>query len=666
MRKVFLACLAILLSGKAFSGAPIEGALTEKIQKLNELAQELSLKDYGFSLNQGIKEINYTQKLTFNNCILKLETFNGTALTQKEFYDLSKKRAQKKIIPFKRNYVIHFGLSTILSGKSTLNFSSREELEKSLELFEEYADLCHNQDVKKYYEPIRNTISQEQNIKPSEFVGSIPKGESMEQGSVFSEDAGNQMALLRGPYSFRERYKALKNAKKSIYLSQLFFRGDPVGLLFANQLVQKRMEGLDVKVMVTGMFNLVSNGDFKVDMENSITAMRNLMAAGVRVHGVNCVGVLANSVRGIDIFKIITPSHIKNWLIDSEDFQSDSAISISGGMNVSARYFRLGNRLQWIDQDIATKGPILSEMRERFIADFSERELYYRTVDSDKKCLNTFDPITQRKEYLQFKEAHTKPYKQPTKEEEIKEWDHIKAESANYLQGLDADGDHLLSPIRWEKVKGARYVMGRPTVGEKYLLKAHVDLVNSAKKEIIIANVFSLFVDDMKLALRRAAARGVKIRFLTNDPMLYKDLPMVNIMGRYYFRDLVYGNHKGLDESLDPTLKFDPSQVEICEWKANQALDLPVSADTVMHNKYMIVDRKVGLVGSFNMDYASLKNPEQILIFENEELSNELLGYFNEDHRFAKKLTLEEINSFEKPKGTRFLLFLSKLLKNSL
>jgi hypothetical protein len=85
------------------------------------------------------------------------------------------------------------------------------------------------------------------------------------------------------------------------------------------------MEGLDVRVMVTGLFNIISNGDFKVDMKNSVTAMRNLMAAGVRVHGVNCVGVLANSIRGIDIFKILTPSHIKNWLIDSEDFQSDSA-----------------------------------------------------------------------------------------------------------------------------------------------------------------------------------------------------------------------------------------------------------------------------------------------------------------------------------------------------
>lgn len=665
MFKVFLALMPLFLSTNSFSGAPIEDALTEKIQKINELAEELS-KEYSFSLNQAGKEINYHQKISLNNCILKLETFKGSALAQRDYYDLTKKKVNKKIIPFKDTYIIDFGLGAILSGRPTLHFTSKEDLEKTFGVFKEYVKLCHSSMVKKYYEPIRESISTERTLKPTDFEGAIPKGESSEEGLVYTEDQGNQMALLRGPYSFRERYKALQNAKKTIYLSQLFFRGDPVGLMFADQLIKKRMEGLDVRVMVTGLFNLISNGDFKVDMENSVIAMRNMMAAGIRVHGVNCKGLLANSIRGIDIFKILTPSHIKNWLIDSDDYQSDTAISISGGMNVSARYFRLGTRLQWIDQDIATKGPILAEMKDRFMADFYERELHYRTVNSDKKCLNTFDPVTQKEEYLAFKESHTQPYKTPLKEEEIKEWNFIKMQAGNYLQGLNASGEGFLAPLKWEKVQGARYVMGRPSEGEKYLLKVHVDLVNSAKSEIIIANVFSLFVDDMKLALRRAAARGVKIRFLTNDPMLYKDLPMVNIMGRFYYRDLVYGNHKGLDEGLDPTLKIDPSLVEISEWIGNKNSVSPVSSDTTMHNKYMIVDRKVGLVGSFNMDYASLKNPEQILVFENKELANELLGYFNEDHKFAKRLSLEEINSFEKPQGTRFLLFISKLLKNSL
>lgn len=664
MFRIIGTMMSFFFALNSFSGAPLGDKTAEKIRKINELAQNLS-REYSFSIEQSGMKIAYHQKVTLNNCYLKLETLNDSAVVQRDLYDLTKKKAYKKIIPVKGTYVIDFGLNTILMGRPTLHFSTKEELEETYPLFHEYEKLCHKSDVKKYYEPLRKISAEEETQRPAEFFGGIPRGTTHEAGSVYGEEAGNSMVLLRGPDSFRERYRALLNARKSIYLSQLFFRGDPAGLLFADQLVKKRMEGLDVRVMVTGLFNIIPNGDFKVDMENSIIAMRNLMAAGVRVHGVNCVGVLANSVRGIDIFKILTPSHIKNWLIDSDDYESDTAISISGGMNVSARYFRLGNRLQWIDQDIGVKGPIIEEMKERFMADFYERELHYRTVNSDKKCLNTFDPITEKEEYLKFKVAHTKPYKNPIKEEEVAEWNFIKEQAAHYIQGLSRDGAQVLEPINWVKVQGARYAMGRPGEKEHYLLKAHIDLVNSAKSEIIIANVFSLFVDDMKLALRKAAARGVKIRFLTNDPVLYKDLPFVNIMGRFYYRDLVYGNHKGLDEELDPSLKIDPNLVDIYEWKGAQSIS-PVGKDTVMHNKYMIIDRKVGLVGSFNMDYASLKNPEQIVIFENEKLANDLAQFFNGDHKFAKKLTLEEINSFEKPKGQRFMLFLAKLLQNRL
>ncbi len=638
------------------SGAPVEENINKKIKRINELAQEIP-RDIEFTISQSGMDIPYHQRISFNNCLLKIETLKEEAVVQRNLYDLSLKRVNKKIIPFKGTYVIDFGLDTILSGRPTLNFSTKEEMEENLPLFKELSKLCHSSEAKEYYKSIRRFDSDSETIKPTNFSGGIPLGNSIEEGSYFGEETGNQMVLLRGTDSFRQRYNALKNAKKSILLSQLFFRGDPVGLLFVDELIKKRMQGLDVRVLVTGLFNIIANGDYKVVMENSTIAMRNMMAAGIRVHGVSCKGVLANSIRGIDIFRILTPAHLKNWLIDSEDPQLESAVSISGGMNVSARYFRMSNRLQWIDQDIGTKGPLLTEMRERFMADFYERELHYRTVDSDKECLNTFDPIKQKRSYLKFKEEHTKPYLSPTKEEEVTEWHYIQNQAAETIQIQEA--------FSWAKVQGSRYIMGRPAEFENYLLKAHVDLVNSAKSEIIIANVFSLFVDEMKLALRKAAARGVKIRFLTNDPSLYSDLPFVNILGRYYFRDLVYGNHPGLDESLDPTLKIDPKMVEIAEWKGANTLS-PIGKDTVMHNKYMVIDRKVGLVGSFNMDYASLKNPEQILIFENEKMANQLANYFEDDHKYAKTLTLDEINSFEKPKGQGFQLFLAKLIKTFL
>jgi len=462
------------------------------------------------------------------------------------------------------------------------------------------------------------------------------------------------MTLLRDFDSFKERYRAVADAQKTIYLSQLFYRGDPAGLALGNLLIRKRMEGIDVKVMVSGLFNVISNFDLKVDLENSAILMRNFMAAGIRVHGFGCKGWVSNTIRGLNFGKILKPSHVKNWVIDGGNYDPVTSVSISGGMNISARYFRMGNRLQWFDQDIGVRGPMVEEMHKGFLRDFYEREIHYNTLKEDELCLNPHNPISSRKEYLAFKDLNTKPYIAPSTPEEIKEWGIIQ-ENIERLLGEKKSMD-------WVKVKAGRYVMGRPDEKENYLLKTHLDMVNHAQKEILIANVFSLFVPEMKLALREAAARGVKIKILTNEPFTNKGIPMVNVLGRYYYRDLVYGNHPDLEPVLNPTLKFDPSLVEIYEWVGPKGGE----EEAVMHAKYMVIDQKIGEVGSFNMDYASLKNPEQMVIFNSPELALRLAQNFIEDQSYAKKLTLEEIDSFKGKKGSRMLLFLAKILRNRL
>ena len=139
---------------------------------------------------------------------------------------------------------------------------------------------------------------------------------------------------------------------------------------------------------------------------------------------------------------------------------------------------------------------------------------------------------------------------------------------------------------------------------------------------------------------------------------------MMNVLGRYYYLDLI-SNHKKLDESLDPTLEFDPTLVEIHEWLGKKP-GTDKQTQGVMHSKFMLVDKTIGVVGSFNMDYASLVNPEQIVIYESDELGAELEELFYMDMRYAKKLTVEEIKSFRKPKGSRFLLFLAMLVEKRL
>jgi len=334
-------------------------------------------------------------------------------------------------------------------------------------------------------------------------------------------------------------------------------------------------------------------------------------------------------------------------------------------MNISHRYFKIGSRGLWRDQDIALKGPINREYHEAFLRDYRERELNNNSYRfKNYECLNRFDPITEREQYLKFKKENTGKYFKYKKEEEKIEQDLIEKHIELFLNGVGADGESSLREIKFYKPDGLRVVVARPEESENFILKAHLDLINKAQKEILIANVFSLFIPEFKYALRSAMARGVKVKILTNEPYVNKGIPMMNVLGRYYYLDLI-SNHKRLDESLDPTLKFDPSLMEIHEWLGKKAGE-EKQTQGVMHSKFMLVDGTIGLIGSFNMDYASLLNPEQVVIYQDEELGAELEELFYMDMEYAKKLTVEEIKSFRNPKGSRFLLFLAKLVEKRL
>lgn len=646
--------MKILLIFLFFSGLvcaqSLDLDLKEKLKDLANLGAKLS-RNYDYSLDLKRGKLSLSQKVELKNCIVRVEAFNDSGVIQRDTYDLSKRWVNRKLVPFKGSYVLDFGLGTILTERSFLHFDSEEERDRAHKPFSEYVKLCHDAKVKKHLKSANESLQ----LKPeTNYIEGIPEGLSPEEGKVYLEEEENYMTLLRASDSFKARYEAVANAQNTIYLSQLFYRGDPAGIALGDLLIKKRMEGKDVKVMVSGLFNIISNFDLKVDLENSAILMRNFMAAGIRVHGFGCKGWISNTLRGLNFGKILKPSHVKNWIIDGENYDPSSSVSISGGMNISARYFRMGERLQWFDQDIGVKGPMVEEMHRGFLRDFYEREIHYKTFAQDELCLNPYDPINERKEYLEFKDSHTKPFKAPNTDEEKKEWGIIQKN----VGLVTADS----TPMEWTKVNAGRYVMGRPDEQENYLLKTHVDMVNKAEKEILIANVFSLFVPEMKLALRKAAARGVKIKILTNEPFTNKGIPMVNVIGRYYYRDLVYGNHSDLELELDPTLNFPPSQVEIYEWVGPKDGE----QEAVMHAKFMVIDRKIGEVGSFNMDYASLKNPEQMVIFNSSELGFKLAKLFSEDQVHAKLLTLKEIDSFKDPKGSRMLLLLAKILKTRL
>jgi len=137
-----------------------------------------------------------------------------------------------------------------------------------------------------------------------------------------------------------------------------------------------------------------------------------------------------------------------------------------------------------------------------------------------------------------------------------------------------------------------------------------------------------------------AARRCVKAIILTNSPET-NDLPMLNIVGRRYYEEILAVNNEPAIQSCDG------GGVQIWEWQGRRT-GAAGRTDGTIHAKYAVFDRRVSLVGSYNLDPRSRSlNSETAIVFENQILSGYLAkSYYENDLDFSRQITLEESKAF--------------------
>jgi len=127
---------------------------------------------------------------------------------------------------------------------------------------------------------------------------------------------------------------------------------------------------------------------------------------------------------------------------------------------------------------------------------------------------------------------------------------------------------------------------------------------------------------------------------LTNSPET-NDLPRLTIVGREYYDDILAVNDEPAVQSCDG------GGVQIWEWQGRRA-DATEQTEGTIHAKYAVFDRRVSVVGSYNMDPRSRTlNSESAIVFENENLSWQLADMFYENNLdFSGQITLEDTKAF--------------------
>jgi cardiolipin synthase len=205
-------------------------------------------------------------------------------------------------------------------------------------------------------------------------------------------------------------------------------------------------------------------------------------------------------------------------------------------------------------------------------------------------------------------------------------WAGPVARHCQYLFVSDwiGDGGDDISPLLaepWRSQDGrdggaiAQVIGTGPTVSYDSMPSCFAELMHSARNELVITTPYFVPNDQVLFALTSAARRGVEVILMLpkrNDSMV------VAGTSRSYYQDLVSAG------------------VKLFEYHCG-----------LLHAKTMVVDRKVGLIGSANLDRRSFElNFENNILFADDQFAGVLRARQDEYLADCDPVTQDVVNGF--------------------
>ncbi len=179
---------------------------------------------------------------------------------------------------------------------------------------------------------------------------------------------GNQVRLLQdGPATYQAMYDAIMAARDHINMETYILDDDEVGQRFAQALIAKQRQGVQVNLIRDSVGTLYTPPAF----------FRQLTDSGARVLEFNPINPLLSR---------------KEWTLNQRDHRKllivDGRTAFLGGINISSVYsgssFRYGSRAKpsdrpeagpaWRDTDIQLQGPVVAELQKLFLSTWESQK----------------------------------------------------------------------------------------------------------------------------------------------------------------------------------------------------------------------------------------------------------------------------------------------------
>ncbi len=174
---------------------------------------------------------------------------------------------------------------------------------------------------------------------------------------------GNKVELLQdGPSTYRAMFAAIEAARDHINMETYILEDDEVGKRFADALIARQRQGVQVNLIHDGVGTLGTPAEF----------FTRLSDAGIKVLEFNPVNPLSAKA---------------GWDVNQRDHRKllvvDGRTAFLGGINISSVYssgsFSRGNKARpggsgWRDTDLQIDGPVVAELQKLFLETWARQQ----------------------------------------------------------------------------------------------------------------------------------------------------------------------------------------------------------------------------------------------------------------------------------------------------
>jgi putative cardiolipin synthase len=419
-------------------------------------------------------------------------------------------------------------------------------------------------------------------------------------------------------------------AEKTIDIQYFIFSTDNVGLIACDYLIRAAERGVKIRIIVD---------DIMVDSDiQDILTFDSHENITVKIYnpGVNLGKNIFNKIQ-----KFATDFRSANQRMHNKTFIVDGKVVITGGRNIADEYFDYDHEYNFRDRDIL----LLGKESEKVNASFSE----FWNSPLSKKVTGI---IKEKPENIYSENRFDNLHEYACNPDNF--WPQVRQR----IKALPTTFNAIKNSEKLIWLDSVAFISDDPGKndgtnglgGGGISTTALIDLVRNAKSSIEIQTPYLITTELSQNLFREAVERGVKIRILTNS---LASTDNVEAFSSYQT------DRKKLLNTGVRIFEFRPDAAErtkIMTGELQEKLDhKPIFG---LHAKSMVIDNKITVIGTFNLDPRSANlNTECIVVVHSDAVSRGVLKGMEEEFKPENswETTLEynpdsEVNKFKRLK----------------